>query len=188
MKTNIILLLAVSLMATFANAQDGSDSKMPEMQMPKPTKEHEILKKDLGTWEAEVQIWMSPTGEPMKSKGVETVKMMGEFWTISHLDYEFMGQKVQGHGLMGYDPKMKKYTGTWHDSLTPWPARMTGTYDAEKKTMTYMMRGKGMTGVDETSKIVISYPDDKTKTFELFSAIPGSDKMMKTVRMEYKKK
>lgn len=189
MKTKLCTLLIVSLFASLASAQDGKAAPDEmQMQMPKPTKAHAVLKKEVGNWEADVQVWMSPTGEPTKTKGKETVKMMGDFWTISHFEFEFMGQPAFGHGVFGYDPNTKKYIGTWHDSMSPWPSRMTGTYDESKKTMTYMMNGKDIAGKDQKSKIIISYPDDKTKTFEMHSPIPGSDKLMKTVQMNYTKK
>ena len=187
MKTKLCSLLIVSLFASLAAAQDEKSDGM-EMQMPKPTKAHSVLKKEVGEWEAEVQVWMSPDGDPVKSKGKETVKMMGEFWTISHFEFEFMGKPAFGHGTFGYDPNTKKYTGTWHDLMSPWPARMMGTYDESKKTMTYMMDGKDITGKDQKSKIIVTYNDEKTKTFEMHSPVPGSDKLMKTVQIVYKKK
>ena len=58
-----------------ASAQDGPP-------VAKPTAEHKLLAKDVGTWDATVKSWMSgPDSEPTVSKGVEVDKLLpGGLW------------------------------------------------------------------------------------------------------------
>ena len=59
----------VALVAVIASAT------LQAQEPPKPTKEHEELKSEVGAWDAEVSMWMSPDAEPIKSKAVETNEM-----------------------------------------------------------------------------------------------------------------
>ena len=92
-------------------------AQMPPMPTPGP--EHEMLRKDVGTWDATVEMFMAPGAPPEVSKGTETVTMMGGFWQITEFKSEMMGQPFEGRGATGYDPAKKKYVGTWVDTMTP---------------------------------------------------------------------
>ena len=70
----------------------------------KPRPEHEVLKKDLGTWDATVET-MEPGKPPAVSKGVETVSLLeGGLWTITDFKGTMMGAPFHGHGTNGFDP------------------------------------------------------------------------------------
>ena len=104
--------------------------------MPTPGPEHEMLKKDVGTWDATVEMFMAPGAPPAVSKGTETVTMLGGFWQLTEFKSEMMGQPFEGRGATGYDPAKKKYVGTWVDSMTPGYYTVEGTYDPATKTLT----------------------------------------------------
>lgn len=137
-----------------------------------PTKEHEVLKEDVGTWDAEVTFTI-PGSEPMKSKGVETNRMVGGLWLVSDFDGEFAGSKFTGHGIVGYDSTKKKYVGSWVDNMGTSITTMEGEYDADKKTMTIVSEvvepASGMK-MKQTQKTV--YKGD-TKKFTISMDIPG---------------
>ena len=109
-------------------------AQMPPMPPPGP--EHEMLKKDVGTWDATVEMFMAPGAPPAVSKGTETVTMMGGFWQLTEFKSEMMGQPFEGRGAMGYDPAKKKFVGTWVDTMAPAYYTVEGTYDAATKTLT----------------------------------------------------
>lgn len=181
MSRKLPFLLICACLFTTTQAQE---------EMPKPTKQHEILKKDVGVWDVEIEMWLAGPGQPStKSKGVDTTTLMGGFWSISHMKYEYMGKQVAGHGLIGYDPIKKKYIGTWHESTSPFRATMEGTYDEKNNKMTYQVTGMAMDGSGEATYIIaMTYTDPKSKIFEMSMPIPGSDKAVKIMQMTYKKR
>jgi len=160
----------------------GAQQEEPEL--PKPSPEHAILKKDVGKWD--IEITMTFGGQEMKSKGTETVTMLGPFWSLSNMTYDYMGSPAHGHGVIGYDPEKKKFVGSWHESASPNLTRMEGTYDAKTKKLTMLMKGKGMDGKPTKFKSITTYTGANTKTFEFFGLKPGSDtEFEKNMEMKY---
>src|SRR5262245_22821058 len=102
----------VLLSGSALRAQDKKKEGGPP-PIPKPTKEHELLKEREGTWDCAVKSFMEPGKPPSESKGVEVNRMLGGLWLISDFKGDMMGQPFLGHGVTGYDPKKKKYTGVW---------------------------------------------------------------------------
>jgi hypothetical protein len=100
--------------------------------------EHEVFRKDVGTWDAEVEIHPGPGAPPQRSRGVAVNKLVGGVWLV--IDFENDGG-FQGHGVYGWDPAKKKYVGTWVDSMRTFLAPMEGTWDAATQTMTFVGEG-----------------------------------------------
>ncbi len=155
-----------------------------------PTEHHEVLKYDLGTWDADVTIWPAgPDSDPLQGKATETNKMFGEFWVESHFEYEIMNQKMTGHGSFGYDPTKKKFVGLWLESASPYMSTMEGTFDEETRTMTMYMEGKDPTGAETKGKIVSVQRDDNHKTFTMYMLSPGTeDEYTKFMQIKYKRR
>lgn len=152
---------------------------------PQPSPEHRLLQKDVGTWDAEIALFV-PGAPPIKSKGREKGELLpGGMWLISRFDGEMAGTPFSGAGTFGYDPVEKKYVGTWVDSMSPHMMLLKGEYDAEKSTMT--TTGEGLdpaTGARYTAKLISRYLDDNTRTFELH--MPGPDgKLTKMMEIKY---
>ncbi|MFK7819852.1 MAG: DUF1579 family protein, partial [Planctomycetaceae bacterium] len=139
---------------------------------PKPVAEHAILKQDVGTWDIEIS--MSYEGQEMKSKGKETVKMLGPFWSLSDMSYEYMGMPIKSHGVMGYDAEKKKFVGSWHESSSANLTTMEGTYDAKTNKLTMLMKGKSPEGKNTKFKSITTYHGKDKKTFEFFMLKSGS--------------
>jgi hypothetical protein len=127
-------VFAFQLCALTVSAQEGPPA-------PSPGPEHEMLKRDVGVWDATVEMFGPPGAPAMTSKGTETNAMVGAFWLVSQFKSEMMGQPFEGQGTTGYDPLKKKFVGTWIDSLTPGLATVESTYDAKTRTMTGFMVG-----------------------------------------------
>jgi hypothetical protein len=170
--------LAVCLLALAVPAL----AQMPPMPQPGP--EHEMLKKDVGTWDASVEMFMDPAGAPGVSKGTETVSMLGGFWQVSEFKSEMMGQPFEGRGATGYDPVKKKYVGTWIDTMTPGYYTVEGTYDPATKTMTTVMEGPDPTGVIAKTKATTQWKDADTRVFSMY----GPDGKTVGMRITYKRR
>jgi hypothetical protein len=169
--------LSASLLALAAPA-------LAQPPMPQPGPEHEMLKKDVGTWDATVEMFMEPGAPPSSSKGTETVTMMGGFWQVSEFKAEMMGQPFEGRGAAGYDPAKKKYVGTWIDTMTPAYYTMEATYDAATKTMTSTMEGPDPSGQVTKTKATTEWKDPDTRVFTMY----GPDGKSAGMRITYKRR
>src|SRR5580692_10622765 len=86
-------------------------SDAPSFTPPAPGPEHRVFEKDVGTWDADVEVRMP--GAPLQtSRGVAVNRLVcGGLWLVGDFRNETSG--FEGHGVYGYDPQTKKYVGTW---------------------------------------------------------------------------
>src|SRR5262245_40955276 len=89
-------------------------------KMAEPQKEHKWLQQLEGEWETTAEMIVEPGKPPVKSKGTESVRSLGGFWSVSEMKGECMGVKVTGLMTVGYDARKKKYVGTWVCSMCDW--------------------------------------------------------------------
>lgn len=156
--------------------------------MPKPGPEHAVLKADVGTWDAVVEVTPAPGQPAQKSKGVEVNKMgCGGLCLISDFTSEIMGAPFEGHGVSTWDPAKKKYVGSWTDSMSTGMAIGESTYDATAKRWTGTMEGPDMTGTIVKSRTVGEMPDANTRVFTMYSAGPDG-KEMEMMKITYTRK
>jgi hypothetical protein len=164
-----------------------STSAFAQDQWPvKPTPQHELLKNDVGTWDADVKMWPGPETQPIESKATEKNELArGDMWLLSRFEGSFGDMKYAGYGTFGYDPAEKKYVGTWIDSMSPYLTTMKGDYDPATKTMTAIGAGRdAMTGKQTRTKHVSQYVDDDTRTFQMY--MTGDDgKEFKVMEITY---
>jgi hypothetical protein len=152
--------------------------------MPTPGPEHEMLKKDVGTWDATVEMFMAPGAPPAVSKGTETVTMLGAFWQLTEFKSEMMGQPFEGRGTMSYDPAKKKFVGTWVDTMAPAYYTVEGTYDAATKTLTGVMDGPDQTGAVTKTKETTEWKDADNRVFTMYAP----DGKTPAMRISYKRR
>ena len=145
MKTRLIVSVVFVVGMTTLLAQDT-------LKMPAPTKEHEWLKQFVGEWETDMEAIMAPGQPPMKCKGSMNSKAVGPFWVLNELKGEMMGIQTVGFQTIGYDPAVKKYVGTWCDSMTDHLWKYSGTIDSTGKTLTLEADGPNFTQPGKTSK------------------------------------
>jgi hypothetical protein len=135
MKSSILTCLAAAVLsAGLAFAADPP-------AMPQPTKEHEWLKKFVGEWNIETEVYMEEGKPPLKMTGSESARMLGGFWVVGENKGEAMGMPFTGIMTFGYDPEKKKYVGTWVDSQTSTLWHYLGTVDASGKILTLETEG-----------------------------------------------
>jgi uncharacterized protein DUF1579 len=173
------VLTALLSAAAAASAQEGPP-------MPTPGPEHELLKKDVGTWDATVEMLMPPGAPP--TPGTETNTLgPGGLWLISDFKSNMMGAPFQGHGVSGWDPAKKKYVGTWVDSMTTSVALTESTYDPASKSMTGWLDLPGPGGNPTRTKAVTQYKDDDTRVFTMYMTGPDG-KEAPGMRITYKRR
>lgn len=148
--------------------------------------ELDVLKQDLGTWEAEMTVWMPGQDEPVKMTGTETNTMLGSF-LVSVFKADFFGQEFEGRGQFGYDAQKKEYIGTWIDSMEPNMSFMRGQWDAEKKAMTFLTKGfNSQMGRETEGKNVVVYKENE-RLMTMFMKSEDGD-WTKSMEIKYTKK
>lgn len=167
-------------LADRARAQDDADAVFA-----KPTPEHALLKREVGTWDAAMSLFMGgPDAPPAKYKAVETVKLIeGGLWSIGEYRGEFLGREFVGRSMMGYDPDKKKYVASWVDNATPRLMLLEGTYDEAKRTLTMFTESKDpATGQPVKEKHTHHFQDDDHRVFRMYQPGPdGKDAMIMEV-------
>jgi hypothetical protein len=174
------IMLAVVTVATAMLQSAPAQQQQQEQPVPQPSKEHGLLHKDVGTWDAEITLF-PPGADPVKSKGTEKNELLkGGMWLMSRFEGDMAGMKFAGTGLTGYDPVEKKYVGTWADSMSPHLMIIKGEYDPATKTMTSTGEGREPSGETYQSKLISRHLDDGVRTFELHMRTPEGEftKMM----------
>ncbi len=127
MRKLAVLAMVAAVLTGGAVAQDAPKT-------PAPQKEHQWLKQLDGEWETEAEIALEP-GKVVKSKGTESVRSLGGFWSVSEMKGDCLGVPVTGLMTVGYDAQKKKYVGTWVCSMCDWLCQYEGTVDGQVLTL-----------------------------------------------------
>ena len=144
-------------------------------ELPKPQAEHEWLQQFVGEWESETESHMDPDREPEISKAIERLRPLGAFWVVNEIDAEMFGKPFHGIQTIGYDPRKRKFTGTWVDSLSNVIWTYEGSLNRERTKLTLYTEGPCPTTPDKLSKLK-DVLELKDKTHKLYSSyILGTD-------------
>jgi hypothetical protein len=147
-------------------------------------RELEVFQKDVGTWDATVEVRVSPGAEPMVSKGVSTSRLaFGGRWLITDFENE---TGFGGHGVYGWDPGKQRYTGVWVDPMRTSLTVMEGTYDAEARKMTMHGELKRADGSTLAWREVTETVDADTQVFRSF--MPGPDGEFEMMKVTYRRR
>ena len=158
-------LLTVAVLALFAVQQAPP--------MPKPGAEHKLLAQDAGTWDAVVEM-AEPGKPPTTSKGVEVNTVgCGGLCLITSFKGDMGGMTFEGSGVTTWDPKKKKYVGSWTDSMSTGLSVGESTYDAAKKTWNGTMEGPDMSGNVMKARTTTVHSAAGTRVFTIYG--PGPD-------------
>ena len=126
----------VSILVIVIVAGVASIATLGFAQLPGPRPEHTTLLDDVGEWEG-TQTFHLPglPNDPIPAK--QKVIAIGDFWIQAHFESEIVDLPYVGTGCLGYDPRTKKYVGTWVDSMGAHMAIMEGE---RRKDGTLVMR------------------------------------------------
>lgn len=146
----------------------------------KPEPQHKWLQRLIGNWDIEAECTMGPDQPPMKNKGKETVRALGDFWIVSEGDYEMPGPPDQNARMkalltLGYDPTKKKFIGTWIGSVMTNLYVYEGELDSAQKILPLNTTGPAMTDPTKMAKFqdIIEIIDDNNRRF--YSQMLGDD-------------
>lgn len=107
-----------------------------------PQAEHRWLEKLVGEWAYEAECSMGPGQPPMRSTGTESARSIGGLWIVAEGRGEMPGGGPATTVLtVGYDPRTKRYTGTWVGSMMAHLWVYDGFLDEAGKVLTLQAEG-----------------------------------------------
>lgn len=116
----------------------------PPMQA-EPTGKHRWLQRLAGEWTYDGQAIMVPGAPVEKFSGRESVRSIGDLWIVATGQGEMPGGAAATMVLtLGYDPRTKRYVGTWIGSMMTHLWIYDGEMDAAEKTLTLNSTGPDM--------------------------------------------
>jgi hypothetical protein len=116
-----------------------------------PQKEHRWLERLVGEWTYETEADMGPGKPAERAKGVETVRSIGGLWIVAEGQGEMPGGgPATSIMTLGYDPRTKKYTGTWIGSMMTHLWISEGSLDPAGRVLTLASEGPSMTDESKT--------------------------------------
>jgi hypothetical protein len=145
---------------------------------PMPGPEHEILKRDAGTWDVALEMQV-PGGSPMPMFGVETSTLVAGRWLVTEFRGEMMGMTFEGRGIGGWDPEKKAYVGVWADSMSTSLSQSESTYDAATNTMKGWMEMPDPSGGKSKARTEQTWPTADTRVVKVFGPDGAGEPLMK---------
>lgn len=182
----IAAALLVGLAAGHVIAEEGEESGAP--QQPKPGKEHEMLAKSVGEWDAHMKFWMPGSEEPLESQDECTCTMVMNDWFME-MDYRgsWDGQPWKGRLLSGYDQFRKEFFSIWTTDMGSEASISRG--NMVKGVLT--LRGEmvdGMSGRVRKNETTFEYPDDDTTVMSMYWVADDGSRGDQVMEITYKRK
>jgi hypothetical protein len=186
-----LLGLTLLFASTTLQAQNQNQDEMMkawEAYMT-PGEMHKLLAASDGEWTADISMWMDPAGQPMKSTGTMTNKMIFDGrYQEGRYTGNMMGRQMEGMGITGYDNAKKQFESTWIDNMGSGMMKMTGTYDPSTKTITFVgNQVDPMTGKEMKVRETLQMVDDNNQTMTMYMTPDGASEF-KTMEIKFKKK
>lgn len=159
-------------------------------QMGAVCEAHKKLEPFVGTFKAEVKMWMGP-GDPMVTTGtmVNSMDLGGRY-----LRQEYQGDESEGpfpnfagRGFWGYNTVANKYEGFWIDSASTFMQTEAGDVDAAGRVWT--MVGEFLnpqTKQPMKKRSVISVQDRDHHSLEMYFAGPDGNEV-KSMEIQYQR-
>jgi hypothetical protein len=180
------LSMICGLVGVLAVASVCPAQEMPEM--PKPTKEHELLDKFTGKWKSRAEATMAPGQEPMVCEGTETSRLMGGFFLVQEGEANMMGMPMSSLMTIGYDVPKKKYVGTFVCSAGGELWQYEGSMDPSGKKLILTTEGPNMADPKKQAKyretLQLVDADHKVFTSEMDA---GDGKWQPIVKVTYER-
>jgi hypothetical protein len=164
---SIFLSLSLLLCCSLLSAQ--------ELYFSKPQAEHEWLQQFVGTWTTKNESKGVPGQPDMQCEGTIEANMLGKFWVVSKIENDMMGEKMIGLQTIGYDPKAKKYIGTWVDSMFNHMWKYEGSVDKTGKILTLEAEGPNFFAEGKTAKFRDVYEFKSKDEIAVKSEMQGPD-------------
>jgi hypothetical protein len=154
-----------------------------------PGEMHKKLEDMVGTFDADVRVWMDPAKPPEDTKGTSVNKwVLGNRYVETSYEGTMMGEPFNGVGYTGYDNVQKKYVGTWMDTGSTGMMNSTCALDASGKSMTCKATvWEPATNKPTPMEFKTSWTDHDHHAMEMWGTGPGGKKY-KMMEITYTRK
>jgi len=185
-RTLVATLAAALVLTTLASVAFTDDKPKPmsegEMwakmqELAQPSAMHkDVLSAIAGSWTAKGKIYSSMGEMPIEGKS-ENTSILGGRFIESRYEGPFMGGKFQGVGIVGFDNLSQTFQQTWIMTLATSIDVMTGSWDAESKTLTWRGSAKMPDGSTFQKRTTTCFKSADTILEESFATGPdGKEK------------
>lgn len=146
------------------------------MKFPDPQQEHEWLQQLVGDWTYEHTSDCQPGDTPQVFRGTQRTRALGKLWIIGDGTGNMPGGGAALSQLtLGFDPRTKRFVGTWVGSMMTHLWVYDGALDAERKTLMLDCEGPSFNDPNKLTKykdiFTVLSPDHYTLT----SRVLGDD-------------
>jgi hypothetical protein len=195
MRIRVLLSICV-LAAAFAVAVYAQEGEMPQMSPEQQAEmeaymeagalgpQHEMMAKEVGTYDVAIKSWMDPEAPPMESTGV-AVRSLHMGGRVMHEEFQgdMMGTPFTGLSRSGYDNVSGKWWSTWTDSMSTGIMVAEGQCDENHSCTFVGSYNDPVKGGPVTNRYVSKWTSPDEQHFEMYG--PGRDgtevKMMEMV-------
>lgn len=155
-----------------------------------PGEMHERLAEDVGTWQGQVTMWMSPGGDTMTSECTTTVAPMmdGRYTKVEWKgDMPGMGP-YHGFGIYGFDNVSQQFVSIWLDNHSTGIMRGVGKLSDDGKTLTWKFKHNcPVTKKEAVMREIETRTGPDTKKLVMFATDPKSGEEYKMMSVEFTK-
>ena len=161
-------------------SQDGMPPEMAAMmaaweKASVVTEHHKALEPFVGTFDAEMTMWMAPGMPPTVSTGtMHNNWILGGRFVEQSYQSELEGQPFHGRGLWGFDVAANQHNGLWIDNMSTGLNVSLGPVSEDGKTWRAKMTSTDpMTGEPRLSEHVTILESHDRHRFEMFEMHGG---------------
>lgn len=160
-----------------------------EPPLPKPGPEHKTLEKLVGNFDGKIKMYMEPGKPPVESTMTLSRSVaLGGFYIAETVKAEIFGMPFEGRGLLGYNPRDKKYFTEWADSMSPTTTTLHGTYDEKTKSFHYAGDDvNAVTGKKMKARDVVVLVSENEQRIEMYRTEEGGNEQ-KVMEISLKRK
>lgn len=154
-----------------------------------PQEEHRWLQKLVGDWTYETEAEVEP-GKREKFTGTEYVRTLDDIWFLAEGQGETPGGgEATTIMTLGYDPRTKRYVGTFISSNMSYLWLYDGELDATGRVLTLDCEGPRMDGGDGLTryKDVIEFRSDDHRTLTA-NVLAADGSWQQLMSVDYRRK
>ncbi|MCP5021083.1 MAG: DUF1579 domain-containing protein [bacterium] len=148
--------------------------------------QHKVVMQAVGNWEGTLTMNVPGMPEPMVMSCTETITGVGDLWTVSRFESNYMGTEFVRSSTFGYDTEKKAFVSTWVDSMSTTITNMEGQYDEATSSVTSNYQAKdSATGKMVDKRSVCTWDTDSYVC--KFYDVAEEETLMMTIEMKRKK-
>jgi hypothetical protein len=179
-----VVVISLPSISLFAQEMDMQEMMKVWMDYMTPGPMHEMLAKNVGTWNTSTTFWNYPGAEPATSEGtavMESILGGRYFKTVHHSTV--MGMPMEGWSIDGYDNGKKVFMSIWIDNMGTGLAQSFGSYDEATSTFNHIgTMYDAMADKDMEFRSVTKIFGENKMVFEMYADFQGQEfKMMEMV-------